>query len=201
MSETADPSQQNQQDKNLRLQAAAHTGVFLLAATMWISSDLWLQFSDVSLAKPLAFLVAIAAGIAMSHIIHEWGHYFGAVLSGGQYTVKASIHPLFFDFDYASNTPKQYLWLSAGGPIGNICLITLLWLCLPLDNFARECLFATCIGNLVYVLVLEGPVSLRIRNGENPLDVIINHFSQGAALFKRSLYWGIAAGFITLWIL
>lgn len=137
----------------------------------------------------------------LSHIVHEWGHFLGAVLSRSAYTLKKKISPLFFDFDYVKNNPRQYLWMSVGGQLGNVLLISItLWL-IPIETLAQQWLLATMVGQWMYVLVLEGPVSLGILVGKNPLEVLGKHFGQGRPLFQRSLLAGVASALLVIAVL
>lgn len=171
----------------LFLHLLSHSAVALLATGLWWA----LQSTPFFVVMPLS----IATGIVLSHLLHEWGHFTGAVLSRSAHTLKPKISPLFFDFDYLHNNARQYLWLSAGGPLGNLLLIASIVM-LPLQTLATQWLLATAIGQFVYVLVLEGPVTLSILRGGQPLDVLAKHFGQGKPLFRRSLWWGLAAGLL-----
>jgi len=168
----------------------SHGAVASLTTTLWYAANPW--------PAGLVIALSIATGVVLSHVIHEWGHFLGAVLSRSAYTLKKKISPLFFDFDYVKNDPRQYLWMSVGGPLGNVLLISItLWL-LPIETLAQQWLLATMMGQLVYVLVLEGPVSLGILAGKNPLEVLAKHFGQGKPLFQRSLLAGIASGLLVI---
>lgn len=181
------------------LQALAHGAVFALlvlgASELHDHEQAGAAGASLYLAASLAFLI----GLALSHILHEWGHFLGAVLSGAQLTVRQKISPLFFDFEFPANTPRQFLWMSAGGLSGNLLLLLFLALCIGSPGLVLTAMMAAVLGQLVFVVVLELPVSLRVLAGQAPLPALTEHFSQGAPLFLRALLAGAAtAGLVFL---
>lgn len=174
----------------------SHSTVAVLVTLIWHLVDAWTTQAPSSFAGLMAIAVSIGAGIALSHILHEWGHFLGAFGSGARYRLKSNISPLFFDFDYAKNTPRHYLCMSVGGPLGNVFAIGMALLLLPMTSLAQHWLLATLLGQFVYVLVLEGPVSIGIMRGGNPMDVLSQHFGQGKPLFQRSLLIGVVCGVV-----
>ncbi|GAB3282261.1 hypothetical protein [Parahaliea aestuarii] len=188
----------------LRTQALVHLSAFLASAGVFISLDNWALATGAGVPTLLAILAGLLAGFFMSHIFHEWGHFFGARLAGAATTIKAQPAPLFFDFDYAGSTARQTLALSAGGPLGNVLVIVLTLYSLPVVSPGRAALLAGMVGSLVFVLFLELPVTRRIRSGEAPIDAMMGHFGQGKPLFRRCTRLGVAAGaatFLTLLVL
>lgn len=184
------------------LHFVSHSAVALLTTALWCTANQWHATTAPSLfGSSVIILLTIGTGIILSHLIHEWGHFLGAVLSRSTYTLKKKISPLFFDFDYVKNNPRQYLWMSVGGPLGNVLLISITLLLLPIENTGQQWLLATLLGKLVYVLVLEGPVSLGILVGKNPLEVLGKHFGQGTPLFQRSFLAGIITGLLVVTVL
>jgi hypothetical protein len=186
----------------LFLHLVSHSVFALFISVLWQGANQWAATVAPSLlVSSVVIALSVAAGVVLSHLIHEWGHFLGAVSSRSTYTLKKKISPLFFDFDYVKNNSRQYLWMSAGGPAGNVLLIALTTLLLPIDTVAQQWLLATMIGQLVYVLVLEGPVSLGILAGKNPVEVLATHFGQGTPLFQRSLLAGIGTALLSATVL
>ena len=101
-------------------QGLAHGALALLL----VCSLLYLHAAETTGSKGVALYLAAAwafiCGLALSHIIHEWGHFLGAVTSRSTLTIKPRVHPLFFDFDYLANRPSQFLALSLGGLLGTL---------------------------------------------------------------------------------
>ena len=174
-------------------QVLVHGAVTLLL----VSTVVYLHTRELTGMAGAALYLAAAwaffSGFALSHIIHEWGHFLGAAISGSAFTIKPRVHPLFFDFDYVANRPGQFLALSTGGLLGNIALFfALLFLNIP-NSLVLTALLAAVIGQLVYVLILELPISLGVLAGKQPLDVLAAHFGQGKPLFIRATVGGVVA--------
>lgn len=178
--------------RGLARQALTHGAVFALlvfgATALQDREQAGSGGASLYLAESLAFLI----GLALSHIIHEWGHFLGAVLSGAMLTVREKVSPLFFDFEFPANTPRQFLWMSAGGLSGNLVLLLFLSLGIASPGLVVTAMMAAVLGQLVFVLILELPVSLRVLAGQAPLAALTEHFSQGAPLFLRALLAGAA---------
>tara|TARA_R110002110_G_scaffold205066_7_gene417318 strand:+ start:475918 stop:476469 length:552 start_codon:yes stop_codon:yes gene_type:complete len=173
------------------MQSAAH-GFVMLALIASLHVMLRSRFPTLNTSTMAVCAVwSFACGLALSHIIHEWGHYLGARISGSKLSIKKRMAPLFFDFDYSANNARQYLYLSIGGLLGNIVLLLALLLWMPLTSLASVSLLAAVLGQLIYVLILELPISLGILAGRDPLTVLSQHFGQGRPLFARAGIGGV----------
>ena len=175
-------------------QGLAHGGVALLLVWSLLYLNAAEHAGSAGAALYLAAAWAFLCGLALSHIIHEGGHFLGALAFRSALTTKPRIHPLFFDFDYLANRPQQFLALSLGGLLGNLVLMLFL-LALPAGahTLVLTSLLAAVIGQFVYVLVLELPVSLGVMAGREPLETLGSHFAQGGPLFLRATLAGVAA--------
>jgi len=173
---------------SLALQALAHTSAGALLAWSLLVVD------TPATAGPVLYLAAAWAfvvGLGLSHITHEWCHFLGALVAGSRLTVRTRPHPLFFDFDYSANNRTQFLWMSAGGLLGNVLLLGMAALCLDRQSVVTTGFLAAVAGQLVYVLILEFPVSLAVRSGAEPLAALTHHFGQGGKLFLRATVAGL----------
>jgi hypothetical protein len=135
---------------------------------------------------------AFLTGLGLSHIIHEWCHFLGALSAGAKLTLKPRPHPLFFDFDFCANTARQFLCLSLGGLLGNILLLCTVEFLVKPQTLVTTSLLAAVAGQLVFVLLLELPVSLGVLAGREPLQSLTEHFGQGGPLFLRAAAGGVA---------
>jgi hypothetical protein len=172
---------------SLALQALVHASAGILIAWSLIAAASVVASPALYLATAWAFVT----GLALSHITHEWCHFLGALAGRSKVTIKAGPHPLFFDFDFTSNSRKQFLWMSAGGLLGNISLLGIAALCLNLQSPIYTSFLAAVAGQLVYVLILEFPVSLAVMAGADPLAALTRHFGQGGPLFLRATAAGL----------
>ena len=189
---------QGNRAKSLALQALAHAGVFALLVYGLIALNSWENAGNQGFLIYLAALGAFLSGLALSHIVHEWGHFMGAIITGSRLTIKPKIFPLFFDFDYAANRPGQFLVMSLGGLLGNfLLLLVLVFYIAPTTLVLTTCLAAVA-GQLLYVLILELPVSLGTLAGREPLAALEAHFGQGGPLFLRATLMGLGAAALVL---
>jgi len=173
-------------------QGLAHGALALLL----VCSLIYLHATEMAGSRgPTLYLAAAWAflcGLALSHIIHEWGHFLGALTFRSRLTIKPRVHPLFFDFDYLANRPAQFLALSLGGLLGNLALLLVL-LGTGDHSLVLTSLLAAVIGQFAYVLVLELPVSLGVLGGRAPLELLGTPFAQGRPLFLRATLAGVTA--------
>jgi hypothetical protein len=175
--------------KALALQALAHGSVLLLLAAALVTAD---SLATTGAALYLAVAWAFLTGLGLSHIVHEWCHFFGAVIAGAAITLKPRVHPLFFDYDFAKNTPRQFLCLSIGGLLGNVVLLSIALAFAGPQAPVMTSFLAAVAGQFVFVLMLELPVSLGVMAGRDPLQSMEQHFGQGGPLFLRAAIGGVA---------
>ena len=192
----------NDQSKNVERQyfikqAGIHGFALLSSLILWGAADSWAQLSGLVLAQAIAIIAAVVFGIAISHVFHEWSHFFGAFITNAKYSIKAQPALLFFDFDYNNNNPRQFLAMSCGGTIGNVVLIVLLMLAIPVDTASRAMLLSTCIGMLVFVAVLEWPVIRRARGGEETMAILADHFGKGT-VFAKAVKAAVIAALLSM---
>lgn len=174
----------------LMRQALAHGGIALALSASLVTANSWAQAVNDDIVRYAAATWAFLCGLVFSHIIHEWCHYGGARLARSSLRLKPRIHPLFFDFDLQANTARQFLWLSLGGLAGNFLLLALLVAYHTNGNIVTTGLLAAVLGQLVFVVMLELPVSLEVMTGKNPLAALTAHFGQGGPLFLRAAMGG-----------
>ena len=187
-----------QNSRNLKVQGACHGVAFVAAAALFGATESWSATSGLAVACFFFLLSSVISGIAFSHIAHEWSHFFGALRTGSKYAIKDKPAFLFFDFDYVNNSREQFLSMSIGGLAGNTALVLLVWLLIPMDSAGRMLLLATTVAMTVYVAVIEYAVIKRTRAGEEPLEVLADHFKEGPALFRRAKSRAIVSG-LGLW--
>jgi len=171
------------------MQALVHGGIALLLAALLIGAD---SGERTGVTAYLVTAWAFLTGLALSHIVHEWCHFLGARAARSALTLKPGIHPLFFDYDFAKNTQPQFLCLSIGGLLGNLMLLCIALLCAGSQSPVMTAFLAAVAGQLVFVLMLELPVSIAVMAGRDPLQALQQHFGQGGPLFLRAGIGGLA---------
>ena len=191
---------ESEEKKRLAKVGKEHAAFVLGSLTLWGASDFWAAESELILALTLALINSIVAGTIIASILHEWGHFLGAKLSGSNAPLlEKTFSFFFFNFKDEGNTKGQFLKMSLGGPIANWSLLVAFFFLLPLETWSQVLFLATLLSIAVSVSIFEVPVMLRIREGEP--SVIIQKRLEEAGSSPRNI--GILAGALgaLFWIL
>lgn len=181
-------------DKRLVI-VGSHLLVAMLVLSMWAAADTWQAVTGFALASLLSVLTAFLAGFVLGTLVHEWGHFLGARRAGAGYTIPGKPGLFVFNFDFARNSPSQFLTMSYGGQFGGALAVLLLWLAVPVDSAGRAMLVAGAVGGAVFAAAIEWPVIRAVRAGGNPateLGRIDRAVLQGSALkgfVATVLFW------------
>lgn len=122
-----------------------------------------------AVASGVAILAGLLAAL-VGFLLHEWGHWLGAVSAGGVVHAPRKLYSVFlFFFDVARSSRRAFLWMSYGGYAASTLGVGLMVALLPRDAWSgRVALLAAAIGMLV-TFALEVPTTLRVaRGGELP---------------------------------
>ena len=191
---------ESEEKKRLAKVGKEHAAFVLGSLTLWGASDFWAAESELILALTLALINSVVAGTIIASILHEWGHFLGAKLSGSNAPLlEKTFSFFFFNFKDEGNTKGQFLKMSLGGPIANWSLVVAFFFLLPLETWSQVLFLATLLSIAVSVSIFEVPVMLRIREGEP--SVIIQKRLEEAGSSPRNI--GILAGALgaLFWIL
>ena len=191
---------ESEEKKRLAKVGKEHAAFVLGSLTLWGASDYWAAESELILALTLALINSVVAGTIIASILHEWGHFLGAKLSGSNAPLlEKTFSFFFFNFKDEGNTKGQFLKMSLGGPIANWSLVVAFFFLLPLETWSQVLFLATLLSIAVSVSIFEVPVMLRIREGEP--SVIIQKRLEEAGSSPRNI--GILAGALgaLFWIL
>jgi len=154
---------------NLKKHAYMYGLAVIASLTLFGAAHTWASASGWALATGTGIAAAIATGMVLSSIFHEWGHYSGAALSGS--TIKIADTPsnyyFFLGFNPKANTVTQALWMTWGGLIGSWLLALLVLLLVPMDSWMSAALLATAVGRAVNASVFEVPIALRTMRGDD----------------------------------
>lgn len=166
----ADQKARDKEFARMRRIGAWHASAVLAALTLWGSADFWATGSGLLLAQAVALGNAIVAGVVISSILHEWGHFSGARLAGAISPVFAKPKRFYFmfQFDMEANSADQFIWMSLGGIIANWLFAIAVLILVPLQTLAGAMLAAVAIAQAVNVSVFEVPIVLRTRETQNP---------------------------------
>ena len=116
-----------------------------------------------------AVLTGLLAGAAIPTLVHEWFHHLGAKFSGGSYTIPQRLGLFVYDWNFQSNSTRQFFTMSFGGTIGSLVAIYLLFAALPADSAGRASLLAAAVASLGFAGSIEWPVLARTRSSGDPL--------------------------------
>jgi len=178
-----------------------HLLAFLGSVILFAAADSWVTVTSLGIAEGFAILAAIIAGYGIATLGHEWGHYLGAVLSGAKAPLKAEPAVLAYDFDIKNNSNEQFLAMSLGGTLGNIAVILLIWLTIPLDAPHRMALLASSIAAMAFVGTLEWPVIKHAKANKDPMAALVHGFGGGLPTFRKAIIVAVVVGLLSFWIM
>jgi hypothetical protein len=200
----SDTSAREKDNANFRKIGGWHLAAVLAALTLWGAADAWAVQSGLVLAYIVSVGNALIAGFVIASIVHEWGHFSGARLAGSISPVLPNPVRFFFmfNFDMQTNSNRQFLTMSIGGPAANWLLVVLLLILLPVDTASQALLIATVTGIAVNVSLFEIPVIVRTWTSEQPQKELSDQLA-GAGLktlpgvVVGGLVWLVLAGVAT----
>ena len=176
---------------------ARDTAIALAALSLWAAADTWYLVSGLGFALAISVLDAIFVGYILGALFHEWGHYTGAKLSGASAPrVKPKGTSLFrFNFDMATNTQRQFHWMSFGGWVFHWGLLAILVLAMPFDSIGRIALVSSVFGFILYATFIETGILRQTLGGSDPAETL----SQlSAKTFQQAGIVGSVAGLFAL---
>ena len=148
--------------------------IALAAISLWAAADTWYLVSGLGFALAVSVLDAIFVGYILGALFHEWGHYTGAKFSGASAPrVNPKGTSLFrFNFDMATNTQRQFHWMSFGGWVFHWSLLLILVAVLPLDSIGRIALFSSVFGFILYATFIETGILRQTLGGSDPAETL-----------------------------
>lgn len=149
--------------------AGTHALVFLIALSAFAAADSWSMLSGLGIAGLLCVITGALAGVTTATLVHEWFHYLGARYSGGQFDIPARQGLFLYNWDFGSNSLRQFLIMSVAGSIGGFVAVLLLWASVPADTWGRAALRSGAVASVVYAALIEWPVIRRTRRSGDPL--------------------------------
>lgn len=172
---------------------ARRDGAIALAAlSLFGAADAWQVATGLGIASALSFADAIAVGIVLGTLAHEWGHFAGARWSGGIAPTR-DVRTLFpiFDLDLQKSDPAAFRAMSVGGNVAHWAVVLAVLAFLPLDSPGRIALLASTFGFAVSASTTEFPIIGRAFRGASPVESFAG--LTGDKL-RRDRWIGAAAG-------
>lgn len=149
--------------------ALTHTLVWLVAMSLFAAADSWSFLTGLGIAGLLCLVTGALAGLTTSTLIHEWFHYLGARFSGGSYDIPAARGLFVYDWNFASNTVRQFFIMSIAGSVGGAFSLFLLWQAVPADTLGRAAVHGGAWAGFAFAAYIEWPVLRRTRDSGDPL--------------------------------
>ena len=176
---------------------ARDTAIALAVLSLWAAADTWYLVSGLGFALAISVLDAIFVGYILGALFHEWGHYTGAKLSGASAPrVKPKGTSLFrFNFDMATNTQRQFHWMSFGGWVSHWGLLAILVLAIPFDSIGRIALVSSVFGFILYATFIETGILRKTLGGSDPAETL---GQLSAKTFQQAGIIGSVAGLFAL---
>jgi len=179
---------------------AQRDGAIALAAlSLWAAADAWHTTTQLGFASLLTMVNGIAAGIVLTRLGHEWGHFAGARWGGGVAPTQpvTTLFPIF-TLDMGRSSHAAFRAMSVGGNIGHWAVAILLLTVIPLDTAGRLAIACTAFGYATFASLTEFPVIQKAFNGASPAESF-----QGLTgdVLKRNRWLGTAAGLVLFTLL
>jgi len=195
MVELSDPaSQRTKNIANLRKHATVFGIAAVASLTLFGAAHTWASTSGWSLAVATGIAAAFIAGMVLSSIFHEWGHYAGAALSGS--TIKIADQPsdyyFFLGFNPKKNSKRQALWMTWGGLSGSWLLVVGVLALVPMNSWMSAVLLATVVGRAVNASYFEMPIAWRTQQGHDFKQALNDRLQSPGTVNTPGLIVGLA---------
>lgn len=176
---------------------ALRDAVLVLAAlALWGGADAWATASGLGLATLAAVGNGGVAGWVIASLLHEWGHYAGAKLSGAAAPrIQAKGLSFFrYRFDLENNSLEQFTAMSLGGNIAHWSWFLGLLLLLPLSTPGQAAFVSAAFAFALFASFIEWPIIARVRQGRVQPTEAFTHID--AAFLRRNYLIGGAGGLL-----
>lgn len=169
---SSDVSSANKDFERAKRIGTWHATAVFASLTLWGSANAWATSSGLIIAYASVLAMAIASATVIASIVHEWGHFSGATLSGAIVPVEPKPIRFYFmfNFDMEQNTDKQFLAMSLGGILANWLLVVVLLILVPLNSIGAAMLVAVAVAKAINVSVFEMPIFKRVYDGGVPKE-------------------------------
>ena len=169
------------------------------ALSLFAAADSWHQLSGGLLSGTVALINGLLVGLGVAALVHEWGHFAGARLSGGTAPLRpfAGFLPIF-DFDYANNTRQQFQAMSIGGNAGHWLVFLVFFFGFPLSSLGQVALASSAFGFGVFASSIEFPVIRHAAGGLSGLEALSKIPRD---FVKRNGRYGLVAALVAFLVL
>lgn len=166
---------------NVKKVGAYHFTMAMGALTLWGTALVWAETTGWLLAHAIAVANAVIAGTVLASLVHEWGHFTGARLSGA---VSPALdapknHFFMFDFKMDENDVDQFTAMSWGGIVAPWILVALLVVLIPVGMLSAAALVATLVARAVSAGAFEVPIVQAAQHHGDPKKALGDAINAG----------------------
>jgi len=153
--------------------ALRDVAIVAAALSLFAAADTWHTLTGSALAGAVSLIDGLLVGLGVAALLHEWGHFAGARLSGGTAPLRpfAGFLPLF-DFDYTNNTRQQFQAMSIGGNAAHWSVFLVFFFGLPLASLGQVALASSAFGFCVFASSIEFPVIRHAAGGLSGIEAL-----------------------------
>ena len=155
---------------------------------------------SIGLRIPI-WIAGFVMAYTITYILHEWGHYVGAKLSGSTMPFAPYKSVLIGYFDIDSHTKKQFLFLSWGGVIaytGSAIFLASIYLSGTLPNIAPG-LAVAGLAFLVQSWAVDLPQIFKVHKGADPKKTNTEGATGPLILRRTAQTWSLLTIALFFW--
>ncbi len=167
--------------------------VVFAALALWGGADAWATTSGLAVALVTSVGSALIAGWIIASLMHEWGHYLGAKLSGSKAPRIKAPGLLFFryNFDLVNNSLGQFTSMSVAGSLAHWGVFAAALLLLPMATLAQTAFISSTFAFAIFASIVEWPIIARTSLRKiQPLQAFAH--IDGTFLLRHQVYGGVA---------
>ena len=167
--------------------------VVFAGLALWGGADAWATTSGLAVALVTSVGSALIAGWIIASLMHEWGHYLGAKLSGSKAPRIKAPGLLFFryNFDLVNNSLGQFTSMSVAGSLAHWGVFAAALLLLPMATLAQTAFISSTFAFAIFASIVEWPIIARTSLRKiQPLQAFAH--IDGTFLLRHQVYGGVA---------
>ena len=167
--------------------------VVFAALALWGGADAWATTSGLAVALVTSVGSALIAGWIIASLMHEWGHYLGAKLSGSKAPRIKAPGLLFFryNFDLVNNSLGQFTSMSVAGSLAHWGVFAAALLLLPMATLAQTAFISSTFAFAIFASIVEWPIIARTSLRKiQPIQAFAH--IDGTFLLRHQVYGGVA---------
>jgi hypothetical protein len=170
-------------------------------AAMLLGLAAWHEAEGSLAAALVAPALGFVAAYVLCYVYHEWGHLIGARLTGAAMPLAPYAGALIGHFDIQAHSRRQFLWLSWGGVIAYVALMSIA-LSVYLHGGLGPAGAGFAVGGLAFVvqsLSVDVPQIVRVMRGDDIARTSAEGANARVILRRTWQSWLVLAGALIVW--